>query len=628
MVGRRTPFDALNVEYPIAGLRQRATSVRRLAFLRERLWLAVGLLVCAVGLAGSVVAAGAVARADDRQAAEASARSATSIGTMLQLALGHEADLLASTVAQVALSPRLSSLELARWARAEQAFVRYPEVLFLGKTVLAGTNPMRCYMRPTAFSPSATKILQRVIGVQAMPSANALARIVAGMNVCAGASGRMLLYLRDSGLSVNSPITQGSLRLIAMERAVYSTGVVPRTVDARRAAYQGLVTIALMPDALLVAALRSHEDTALTMRYSPRSALRRATTGEIDTVVGRLGVDRASMFRAGKTPAHASTHAIDLGGGWTVTVASALPSAAILAHRNALVTFAGGAAFSVLLGALLVVLTTTRARALRMVSQQTTALRLQAGKLQTTVDQLEKARGAKDTFIGMVSHEFRTPLTSIRGYTEMLAELDMSEEERRFLDVIDRSGQRLACLVEDVLLISKLQGDFMCDAERSTIELDRLVQHCIDATGPAAAAKAVTLSVDIRSAPTVDGSPERIGQAIDNLVSNAVKYTPEGGTVLVTLDSDSEAATLTVADTGIGIPVEDHGRMFDSFFRAGNAVASGIQGTGLGLTITRAIVEAHGGTISFESAPGAGTTFTVTLPATVPARAVAVVGGR
>jgi len=131
---------------------------------------------------------------------------------------------------------------------------------------------------------------------------------------------------------------------------------------------------------------------------------------------------------------------------------------------------------------------------------------------------------------------------------------------------------------------------------------------------PANLGKEIELEIDAEPGIATQGDPVRLGQVLDNLVSNAIKYTPNGGGVSITMTRTGETATIAVSDTGIGVPAEEQDQLFDRFFRTSNARTAGIEGTGLGLAITRRIVEAHGGTIGFESVEGTGTTFRLTLP--------------
>jgi signal transduction histidine kinase len=235
--------------------------------------------------------------------------------------------------------------------------------------------------------------------------------------------------------------------------------------------------------------------------------------------------------------------------------------------------------------------------------------------LRTTVDELEAANSLKDEFLALVSHELRTPLTSIRGYSELLSDENLADEQQGYVEVIERNAARLLSLVERLLLMAKIQSGAL-PLELGEVVLDELIARSGEAAQPFAASKGVRL--DIRSEPGIatKGDAVRLGQVIDNLVSNGIKYTPAGGAVSVTLTSNGDVATILVADTGIGIPAAEEEQVFGRFFRTSTARDSGIQGSGLGLAITRGIVEAHGGTIDFESVEGEGTTFRVTLPNT------------
>jgi signal transduction histidine kinase len=255
---------------------------------------------------------------------------------------------------------------------------------------------------------------------------------------------------------------------------------------------------------------------------------------------------------------------------------------------------------------------------LRLVREQTVRLRSQAATLRTTVDELEAANSLKDEFLALVSHELRTPLTSIRGYSELLNDEKLADEQHGYVEVIERNAARLLSLVERLLLMAKIQSGAL-PLELGEVVLDELIARSGEAAEPFAVSKGVRL--DIRSEPGIatKGDAVRLGQVIDNLVSNGIKYTPRGGVVSVTLTFSGggfggDVATILVADTGIGIPAAEEEQVFGRFFRTSTARDSGIQGSGLGLAITRGIVEAHGGTIGFESVEGEGTTFRVTLP--------------
>jgi signal transduction histidine kinase len=230
----------------------------------------------------------------------------------------------------------------------------------------------------------------------------------------------------------------------------------------------------------------------------------------------------------------------------------------------------------------------------------------------------------KEEFVSVVTHELRTPLTSVAGYLDILLEDDdeddqppFSPHQQRCVEVARRNAQRLIDLVEDLLLVRRLEaGGERLTPER--LDLSALLIERLESIAPVAGSKHVGIADDVGGGIQVEADPRRLAQIIDNLLSNAVKYTPDGGHVTVSLVNGGPSVSLKVTDTGIGIPACDHAHLFDPFFRASNASAGSGQGTGLGLVVTRRLVEAHGGTLGFESVEGEGATFAVTLPAPGP----------
>jgi PAS domain S-box-containing protein len=222
----------------------------------------------------------------------------------------------------------------------------------------------------------------------------------------------------------------------------------------------------------------------------------------------------------------------------------------------------------------------------------------------------------KDEFIALVSHELRTPLTSIRGYTELLIDETagkLTDEQRQFLAVVDRNSNRLLNLVGDLLFLAQIEaGKLVLDV--GALDLGSLASEAVETARPTAEEKGVTLTLATGPVPLLAGDRSRIGQLLDNLVSNAVKFTDSGGRVDVRVRSLKKRAVIEVRDSGIGIPAGEQQFLFQRFFRTSTATEQAIQGTGLGLAISKAIVEAHGGEISVESEEGVGTSFRVTLP--------------
>jgi signal transduction histidine kinase len=235
-------------------------------------------------------------------------------------------------------------------------------------------------------------------------------------------------------------------------------------------------------------------------------------------------------------------------------------------------------------------------------------------------ERLRELDRVKDDFVASVSHELRSPLTSIRGYLELLREDEAGELEpvqRQFVDVVDRNAERLQLLVNDLLFVARLDAGRL-ELHRGVVSFAELVAECVEAARPAADDKRIELVVEIDPCAPICGDGPRLAQLLDNLVGNAIKFTPEGGLVAVRARERDGGVQLEVADTGIGISREDQRRLFERFFRAANATEQAIPGTGLGLSIARAIADAHSGSIAVEGELGAGTTFRVFLPAQPP----------
>jgi signal transduction histidine kinase len=229
----------------------------------------------------------------------------------------------------------------------------------------------------------------------------------------------------------------------------------------------------------------------------------------------------------------------------------------------------------------------------------------------TDVTALVEALSAKDQFVASVSHELRTPLTSILGYLALaLDETGLDPDVEHSLTVAKRNAERLLTLVGDLLTTA---SGTVTVAPRPA-DLAEVAASSVEAAQPRAKAGGVTLDLQTAGPATGCFDPERIGQAIDNLVSNAIKYTPAGGTVTVRVGSSGENLTCEVSDTGVGMTEEDLAQAFTRFFRTAKAHSSAIPGAGLGLAITRAIIENHRGSITLTSTHGKGTTATVTLP--------------
>ena len=223
----------------------------------------------------------------------------------------------------------------------------------------------------------------------------------------------------------------------------------------------------------------------------------------------------------------------------------------------------------------------------------------------------------KTEFVSVVSHELRTPLTAIRGSLQLLlADPDAvaDPENRSLLQAALNSCERLMRIVSDILDISKIEaGRLLLNPRR--LALAEVVQQSIDSVRLVAAQATVTLVDEVpRHLPPVMGDADRLTQAVINLLSNGVKYAPPGTAVTVTGREDGDFVTVSVTDRGPGIAPDDIDRLFQKFQRLEGVAARRVSGTGLGLVITKAIVEQHGGTMRVESAVGQGSTFSMVLP--------------
>ncbi|WP_403020461.1 ATP-binding protein [Salinibacterium sp. GXW1014] len=234
----------------------------------------------------------------------------------------------------------------------------------------------------------------------------------------------------------------------------------------------------------------------------------------------------------------------------------------------------------------------------------------------TDVSDVKELAKLQDEFVGLVSHELRTPVSSILGYLELMRDATdpLTEEQLQYLGVAERNAHRLLRLVGDLLFTAQVAAHKF-PIEEAEVDVNAVVEASVESARPASHAANVLLICNTPATrPIVNGDATRIAQACDNLLSNAIKFTPRGGTVTVSVEPLGSVVRITVRDTGMGIPPDEIAMLSTRFFRASTATRAAVQGVGLGLSITKAIVTAHGGTLSAESEVGAGTTFAFTLP--------------
>jgi signal transduction histidine kinase len=240
--------------------------------------------------------------------------------------------------------------------------------------------------------------------------------------------------------------------------------------------------------------------------------------------------------------------------------------------------------------------------------------RLALARAEASRSEAEAANRAKDAFLGTVSHELRRPLTAILGWIRMLRTSNAGDLARG-LDVIERSANNQLRMINELLDVTRIASGHMVVAH-SIVNVNDIVRNVIDAVTPAATERRLELAVAVPPDPTlVYGDALRLQQVVGNLVANALKFTPEGGRIAVTIRHAAEAAQIEVADTGMGIAPSMLPRMFEPFWQADASAPKSREGLGLGLSIVRRLVELHFGTIEAHSdGPGSGTRIVVTLP--------------
>jgi len=239
------------------------------------------------------------------------------------------------------------------------------------------------------------------------------------------------------------------------------------------------------------------------------------------------------------------------------------------------------------------------------------------------ITELRKLERVRRDFVANVTHEFKTPLTAIQGFAETLlaGAIDDPQNRIRFLEIILEHSRRLARLTDDLLKLSKMDADRL-ELEIRRLSVSQFVESCIETTHRPAAERDLRISVNLpERLPDIAADRRRLAEVLQNLLDNAMQYTPAGGQIMVSASANGPEVTFTVSDTGIGIPQADQPRIFERFYRVDVARSREVGGTGLGLSIAKHLVEAHGGRIWVESEVGQGSQFHFTVPIFDPERA-------
>ncbi len=232
------------------------------------------------------------------------------------------------------------------------------------------------------------------------------------------------------------------------------------------------------------------------------------------------------------------------------------------------------------------------------------------------ISELRRLERARRDFAANVSHEFKTPLTSIQGFAETLLSgaLEEAEHSRRFIEIIRENAVRLGRLTDDLLKLAQIEAGKV-DLQRKPLSIRSVIQPCLEVTRPKADQKNLILEMECSAdLPLVSGDSMCLQQVLQNLLDNAVRYSQAGGRIVISASLKGSEIVIAVSDEGAGIPKADQERIFERFYRADAARSREDGGTGLGLSIAKHLVEAHGGRIQVQSEVGAGSTFSVYLP--------------
>jgi two-component system NtrC family sensor kinase len=226
---------------------------------------------------------------------------------------------------------------------------------------------------------------------------------------------------------------------------------------------------------------------------------------------------------------------------------------------------------------------------------------------------LKQVDRLKNEFVNTVSHDLRSPLTAILGYVDLLDRVGpVNDQQREFIHRVQASVENITALVNDLLDLGRIEAGF--DSQNELVPLEGILHFSLDTLDGLILEKRLNIHLDLPlDIPAIRGNPIRLRQMLDNLIGNALKYTPEGGNINVGMEKQEEQVIIRISDNGPGIPPADQPHIFEKFYRASN-VPKGVGGSGLGLAIVKSIVDSHQGRIWVESLLGQGTTFTVVLP--------------
>jgi len=596
----RTPVAHSEAASRIAAVRPLS---RRLIGGRPGAWLLAAAILAAVGVAASLFAAHQVSQSDAQKSKVALHSSAVEIAANVELGLQREEDLNLAAGAFVVDHSSLTETSFMTWAHAIQLKARYPELQGIVWIDFVTRSELPTF-EAHANSGQYVQVSRGAFTIVPSGARPDYCLLALSISRAAAVAARVhedyceiypLLVLRDSGQTLASATRLPTgLATLALATPIYVGGTVPKTVAARRAAFLGWTAVSVLPHVLLATALRGHRGTAIV--------LRRDSSGS------------ALTFSAGSAKPHAQEVTVNLEDGSTLEVLGAAAGGGIFGDSGALALLIGGIVLSALLGALVLILGTGRARAIGLVVERTRELADEARLSASARDDAVEASNAKSVFVASVSHELRTPLSGVIGTAELLLETDLDAEQREYADIVRTSSEGLLLVINDILDYSKIEAGKL---ELNTVgfALSELIAESCALVLPIAHEKGleVKVHVDHDLPGWLEGDAARIRQILINLLSNAVKFTNKGRVTVHASATPTSPTTsmirVQVTDTGIGIDDETLSRLFQPFSQADNSTARKYGGTGLGLTISSQLIELMGGNITAHSVPGKGSTF-------------------
>ena len=427
------------------------TRAETLADGQRRFWMVLGSLLVLAGAFGSVFAANAIGRSGAEKSQKAFASASVQIAATLKLALQHEEDLVISAHTLLLDNPHISQSLFTEWATSERAFARYPELLNVGDLLFVPSSQLPAYaahaLATTVNGVAPPKTFAVVppgnrpyyclsgVGLARDPSSGA----TSGLDFCAGASGHELLSTRDSGASALQPVNLGTITYLSLGIPIYRGGFTPATVALRRSAFLGWVGMSVVPNVILTQALAGQANTAVAMTYGSGASL--------------------VTFRSGSAPTGSKGATFNLHNGWTVRTTGSVATGGIFASAGALTMLLGGLALSLLLGATIYVLGTSRARAVELVGKRTNQLQFQA--LHDPLTSLPNRALILDRVEQMLTRARRTHQPTAAIYLDIDDFKDINDTLGHSAgdELLIAVGDRLAATLREGDTVGRLGGD-------------------------------------------------------------------------------------------------------------------------------------------------------------------------